>query len=214
MCYSSLFLKALEGFSNVPLLHPLETLHNNLNFHQVDDFLGRVCATKFPVPDMHALASLASKNNMDLAVNTAKVSEFPSSSNSSGGPNSPTALSTPADLLKTLGMYIGMAKGTTEAEPVTKDLTIPLETKENTEIDLSNLAMTGSYTITMDFNTSSSTGGQGQGKDKDQIQVQDEAQNQGQGKGQAPEEVPGQVQFGAQDSLEECMAQMHHAPVK
>ena len=63
---------ALEGFNNVPLLHPLETLHNNLTFHQVDDFLGRVCATRFPVPDMHALASLASKNNMELAVNTVK----------------------------------------------------------------------------------------------------------------------------------------------
>ena len=48
-------LTALEGFNNVPLLHPLETLHNNLTFHQVDDFLGRVTSTRFvsSIPQQH-----------------------------------------------------------------------------------------------------------------------------------------------------------------
>ncbi|RUS84821.1 hypothetical protein EGW08_007436, partial [Elysia chlorotica] len=213
-------IDALEGFNNVPLLHPLETLHNNLTFHQVDDFLGRVCATRFPVPDMHALASLASKNNMDLAVNTAKVSEFPSSSNSSGGPNSPTTVSTPADLLKTLGMYIGIAKNGAESEMSGKEVGAPLETKDTPELDLSSVAMTGSYSITMDSNTSSSrqdqpraeTPDQSLEKSKGQPQEQAECHGEGEGQGKVQGDISeqglGQFQLGAQDSLEECMAQV------
>ncbi|KAK3786903.1 hypothetical protein RRG08_017500 [Elysia crispata] len=212
--------RALEGFNNVPLLHPLETLHNNLTFHQVDDFLGKVCATRFPVPDMHALASLASKNNMELAVNTIKVSEFPSSSNSSGGPNSPTTVSTPADLLKTLGMYIGIAKSGADSEAPVKDPIVLQETKENMELDLSNLAMIGSYTITMDSNTSSSMEGQIQvelldqthGQSKNEILEQVEGHGEGEGQGKPQSQISdqgsGQFQLGAQDSLEECMAQL------
>jgi hypothetical protein len=40
----------LEGFSYVPQLHPLETLHNTLTYREVDDFLGRVTSTRFPMP--------------------------------------------------------------------------------------------------------------------------------------------------------------------
>ncbi|KAH9515119.1 hypothetical protein Btru_019268 [Bulinus truncatus] len=94
---------ALEGFNNVPLLHPLETLHNNLTFHQMDDFLGRVTTNKFTVPDVTiALA----KSVLNLC-SPGRVIELPSSSNSSGGPNSPTVQTTPVDLFKTLGMYMG-----------------------------------------------------------------------------------------------------------
>ncbi|GFS15257.1 inositol hexakisphosphate and diphosphoinositol-pentakisphosphate kinase [Elysia marginata] len=216
--------RALEGFNNVPLLHPLETLHNNLTFHQVDDFLGRVCATRFPVPDLHALASLASKNRMELAMNTTKVSEFPSSSNSSGGPNSPTMISTPADLLKTLGMYIGIAKRVAESECPTKDVNVTQERKETAELDLSGLALTGSYTITMDSNTSSSIGGlskpeQCQGLEKGQAQkgqVEGQGEGEGQGKvqGQISDQGSSAVSLGAQDSLEECMAQVQNTRVK
>ena len=41
---------ALEGFSYVPQLHPLETLHNTLTYREVDDFLGRITSTRFPMP--------------------------------------------------------------------------------------------------------------------------------------------------------------------
>ena len=41
---------ALEGFSYVPQLHPLETLHNTLTYREVDDFLGRITTTRFPMP--------------------------------------------------------------------------------------------------------------------------------------------------------------------
>ena len=41
---------ALEGFSYVPQLHPLETLHNTLTYREVDDFLGRITTTRFTMP--------------------------------------------------------------------------------------------------------------------------------------------------------------------
>ncbi|XP_035824670.1 inositol hexakisphosphate and diphosphoinositol-pentakisphosphate kinase 2 [Aplysia californica] len=97
---------ALEGFNNVPLLHPLETLHNNLTYHQVDDFLGRVTLNRFAVPDLSALHSIASKSLLKLNSPGKFPDQMPSSSNSSGGPNSPTIQTNPADLIKTLGMYI------------------------------------------------------------------------------------------------------------
>ena len=63
---SLIVLPALEGFHNVPLLQPLETLHNTLTYHQVDDFLGRVTSTKFPVPDLNALQNIQSKVTVTL----------------------------------------------------------------------------------------------------------------------------------------------------
>ena len=101
------------------------------------------------------------------------------------------------------------------------------------ELDLSNLAMTGSYTITMDSNASSSMEGQAGSELKDhqtqggqdkaaQNQVEGHGEGEGQGPGQGQgkvqgdvsDEVLGQVQLGAQDSLEECMAQLHHSGIK
>ncbi|BFZ18674.1 hypothetical protein BsWGS_21714 [Bradybaena similaris] len=143
---------ALEGFSNVPLLHPLETLHNNLTYHQVDDFLGRVTTTRFPVPDINALVSLTSKSVLNLS-SPAKGSELPSSSNSSGGPNSPNIMIT-VDLMKTLDMYIG---GHDHQHGGLSDVSEDSKEEDSKDSNCSkntgdaNLDIkTGSYIVTMD----------------------------------------------------------------
>ena len=48
-------LAALEGFVNVPELHPLETLHNTLTYQEIDDFLGRVTTAQFPGQGYHPI---------------------------------------------------------------------------------------------------------------------------------------------------------------
>ncbi|BFZ04740.1 hypothetical protein BsWGS_07778 [Bradybaena similaris] len=147
--------RALEGFSNVPLLHPLETLHNNLTFHQVHDFLRRITRTRFSLPDTD-MSSLASKSKLSLS-SLGKCSELPSSSNSSGGPSSPVFLTAPVDLMKTLGMYIG--KHTQESDSdvgvtakddasIVKDGSSTNNDHDESQ-DLNMAAMTGSYVVTM-----------------------------------------------------------------
>ena len=80
--------------------------------------------------------------------------------------------------------------------------------------------MIGSYTITMDSNTSSSMEGQIQvelldqthGQSKNEILEQVEGHGEGEGQGKPQSQISdqgsGQFQLGAQDSLEECMAQV------
>ncbi|KAM6181606.1 inositol hexakisphosphate and diphosphoinositol-pentakisphosphate kinase 1 isoform 18-T18 [Erethizon dorsatum] len=64
-----------EGCSMVPTIYPLETLHNALSLRQVSEFLSRVCQRH---TEAHALAS--------------EDSSGPSSTVSSAGPSSPTAV--------------------------------------------------------------------------------------------------------------------------
>ncbi|KAL8624659.1 hypothetical protein ACOMHN_038205 [Nucella lapillus] len=47
---------SLEGFHYVPQLHPLETLHNTLTFHEVNEFLNRITTVKFPSPEVSTTA--------------------------------------------------------------------------------------------------------------------------------------------------------------
>ncbi|XP_055861728.1 inositol hexakisphosphate and diphosphoinositol-pentakisphosphate kinase 2-like isoform X6 [Biomphalaria glabrata] len=147
---------ALEGFNNVPLLHPLETLHNNLTFHQMDDFLGRVTTNRFSIPDVTiALASLNSKSVFNLC-SPSRVSEIPSSSNSSGGPNSPTVQTTPVDLFKTLGMFMGTrsisqseSESGADGKPEDiKDANCSQTAAEDGLLEITS-TMSGSYCITM-----------------------------------------------------------------
>ncbi|XP_073921920.1 inositol hexakisphosphate and diphosphoinositol-pentakisphosphate kinase 1 isoform X11 [Castor canadensis] len=102
-----------EGCSMVPTIYPLETLHNALSLHQVSEFLSRVCQRH---TDAHAQASAALFDSMHS--NQASDSPFsppralhspplqlqqrsekppwyssgPSSTVSSAGPSSPTAV--------------------------------------------------------------------------------------------------------------------------
>uniref|UniRef100_A0A2C9LX79 Uncharacterized protein n=1 Tax=Biomphalaria glabrata TaxID=6526 RepID=A0A2C9LX79_BIOGL len=147
---------ALEAFNNVPLLHPLETLHNNLTFHQMDDFLGRVTTNRFSIPDVTiALASLNSKSVFNLC-SPSRVSEIPSSSNSNGGPNSPTVQTTPVDLFKTLGMFMGTrsisqseSESGADGKPEDiKDANCSQTAAEDGLLEITS-TMSGSYCITM-----------------------------------------------------------------
>nr|XP_020011799.1 inositol hexakisphosphate and diphosphoinositol-pentakisphosphate kinase 1 isoform X1 [Castor canadensis] len=106
-------LYGFEGCSMVPTIYPLETLHNALSLHQVSEFLSRVCQRH---TDAHAQASAALFDSMHS--NQASDSPFsppralhspplqlqqrsekppwyssgPSSTVSSAGPSSPTAV--------------------------------------------------------------------------------------------------------------------------
>ncbi|KAK7469720.1 hypothetical protein BaRGS_00036251 [Batillaria attramentaria] len=98
-------LGALEGFSYVPQLHPLETLHNTLTYRQIDDFLGRVTSTKFPMPAISP--SFAASRPSLMLVSPHKYSQsYPPSSNSSSGPSSPSSVPTPIDFLSNFRAYI------------------------------------------------------------------------------------------------------------
>ncbi|XP_027982497.1 inositol hexakisphosphate and diphosphoinositol-pentakisphosphate kinase 1 isoform X4 [Eumetopias jubatus] len=64
-----------EGCSMVPTIYPLETLHNALSLHQVSEFLSRVC-----------------QRHTDAQAQASADSSGPSSTVSSAGPSSPTAV--------------------------------------------------------------------------------------------------------------------------
>ncbi|XP_046549302.1 inositol hexakisphosphate and diphosphoinositol-pentakisphosphate kinase 2-like isoform X16 [Haliotis rubra] len=118
--FSSLFylstdvFKAFGGFGMVPSLRPLETLHNNLTFKDMDDFLGIATNTKFVTPIASPPYSMVGPPSTHpaatasgLPLNVSRVGHsLPSSSNSSGGPSSPTTMSTPVDIMQKLKMYI------------------------------------------------------------------------------------------------------------
>ncbi|XP_071090250.1 inositol hexakisphosphate and diphosphoinositol-pentakisphosphate kinase 2-like isoform X6 [Haliotis cracherodii] len=107
-------LSAFGGFGMVPSLRPLETLHNNLTFKDMDDFLGIATNTKFVTPIASPPYSMVGPQSTHPAVtasglplNVSRVGHsLPSSSNSSGGPSSPTTMSTPVDIMQKLKMYI------------------------------------------------------------------------------------------------------------
>ncbi|KAL8588634.1 hypothetical protein ACOMHN_050214 [Nucella lapillus] len=88
--------KALEGFSYVPQLHPLETLHNTLTFREMDDFLGRITSTRFPVPAISPTLA-ASRPSLMLISPSKYPHSYPPSSNSSSGPSSPSSAPTSVD---------------------------------------------------------------------------------------------------------------------
>ncbi|XP_046549232.1 inositol hexakisphosphate and diphosphoinositol-pentakisphosphate kinase 2-like isoform X7 [Haliotis rubra] len=105
---------AFGGFGMVPSLRPLETLHNNLTFKDMDDFLGIATNTKFVTPIASPPYSMVGPPSTHpaatasgLPLNVSRVGHsLPSSSNSSGGPSSPTTMSTPVDIMQKLKMYI------------------------------------------------------------------------------------------------------------
>ncbi|XP_070205437.1 inositol hexakisphosphate and diphosphoinositol-pentakisphosphate kinase 2-like isoform X3 [Littorina saxatilis] len=98
-------VKALEGFSYVPQLHPLETLHNALTYREIDDFLGRITSTRFPMPAISPTLA-ASRPSLMLVSPSKFPHSYPPSSNSSSGPSSPASAATPIDLLSNLRMYM------------------------------------------------------------------------------------------------------------
>ncbi|XP_041367953.1 inositol hexakisphosphate and diphosphoinositol-pentakisphosphate kinase 2-like isoform X3 [Gigantopelta aegis] len=120
--FSSLFylnrdvFKAFVGFDMVPSLHPLETLHNALTFKDMDYFLEQATSTKFatPMPSPHSSVLHAAVTAQQPPVGLPFVGDkahpwnsLPSSSNSSGGPSSPTTTaSTPTDIIQKLRMFM------------------------------------------------------------------------------------------------------------
>ncbi|XP_047622476.1 inositol hexakisphosphate and diphosphoinositol-pentakisphosphate kinase 1 isoform X3 [Phacochoerus africanus] len=68
-------LYGFEGCSMVPTIYPLETLHNALSLRQVSEFLSRVC-----------------QRHTDAQAQASADSSGPSSTVSSAGPSSPTAV--------------------------------------------------------------------------------------------------------------------------
>ncbi|XP_021366365.1 uncharacterized protein LOC110458782 [Mizuhopecten yessoensis] len=100
---------AFGGFSMVPSIRPLETLHNKLTMRDMDLFFGRVTTTKFtPVsspPDGSSANTPVVSPRPPAFLKGTGIS-LPSSSNSSAGPSSPTSGSTPVDLVSQLRLYI------------------------------------------------------------------------------------------------------------
>ncbi|XP_076452977.1 inositol hexakisphosphate and diphosphoinositol-pentakisphosphate kinase 2-like isoform X5 [Babylonia areolata] len=94
---------ALEGFSYVPQLHPLETLHNTLTFREMDDFLGRITSTRFMQPAISPTLAASRPSLMLISPNKYPQS-YPPSSNSSSGPSSPSSAPTPFDFF--MRMYM------------------------------------------------------------------------------------------------------------
>ncbi|KAL5019491.1 hypothetical protein ScPMuIL_002383 [Solemya velum] len=97
---------AFEGFSMVPTLRPLETLHNALTMKTMDAFLTKAITTKFVTPlSSPAFGPTTLMLSPRPPVNGSRGSA-PSSSSSSAGPSSPTTTSTPIDIVSKLNKYI------------------------------------------------------------------------------------------------------------
>ncbi|KAB1277689.1 Inositol hexakisphosphate and diphosphoinositol-pentakisphosphate kinase 1 [Camelus dromedarius] len=107
------FLTGFEGCSMVPTIYPLETLHNALSLHQVSEFLSRVCqrhtdaqaqATAALFDSMHSHQASDSPFSPPRSLHSPTLqlqqrsekppwySSGPSSTVSSAGPSSPTAV--------------------------------------------------------------------------------------------------------------------------
>ncbi|KAK3094438.1 hypothetical protein FSP39_001778, partial [Pinctada imbricata] len=106
--FSSLFyltpesFKAFEGFSMVPSLRPLETLHNKLTLLDMDDFLKKATTYKFVTPVSSPPARhtpSASPCVQPLKTHFRGQSQPSSSNSSSAGPSSPTSSGPPLNSL-------------------------------------------------------------------------------------------------------------------
>ncbi|KAL3885372.1 hypothetical protein ACJMK2_025443, partial [Sinanodonta woodiana] len=99
-----------EGFSMVPSLRPLETLHNALTWKDMDSFFSRATTAKFFTPihsPLFADTPIVSPKPLGMMHKVGKViTSQPSSSNSSAGPSSPTTASNTVDILSKLRLYI------------------------------------------------------------------------------------------------------------
>lgn len=103
--------EGIEGFTMVPSVRALETLHNVLTLNDMDKFLMNAMSMRFNTPASSPPNEVATPNSSQRPSITPlgalhKAQSLSSSTNSSAGPSSPTSCSTPVDLWQRLTMFI------------------------------------------------------------------------------------------------------------
>lgn len=114
--FSSLFavkpdqVPGIEGFTMVPSVRALETLHNVLTLNDMDKFLMNAMSIRFNTPASSPPNEASTPNSQRPSIAPLgalhKAQSLSSSTNSSAGPSSPTSCSTPVDLWQRLTMFI------------------------------------------------------------------------------------------------------------